>query len=110
MTPLGLATIAALMPDDIEVDIGDGTIDEAIRKSKSFKRDYDLRIIILSFFILSFFQKDSQAEADKRYTSVGALGKSGGRVESSDVRRSSTLHAARCHQIPLDFFRTLFFG
>ncbi len=42
MVPLPLATIAALTPDDIEVDIWDEPVHGRIDDSTEFKRDYDL--------------------------------------------------------------------
>jgi Radical SAM superfamily/Domain of unknown function (DUF4070)/B12 binding domain len=42
MVPLGLATVAALTPDDIEVDIWDEAVHGLISDETDFKKDYDL--------------------------------------------------------------------
>jgi hypothetical protein len=42
MAPLGLATVAALTPDDIEVDIWDEAVHGLIGDNTDFKKDYDL--------------------------------------------------------------------
>jgi radical SAM superfamily enzyme YgiQ (UPF0313 family) len=42
MVPLGLATVAALTPDDIEVDIWDEAVHGLIHDDTDFKKDYDL--------------------------------------------------------------------
>jgi radical SAM superfamily enzyme YgiQ (UPF0313 family) len=42
MVPLGLATVAALTPDDVEVDIWNEAVHGLISDSTDFKKDYDL--------------------------------------------------------------------
>src|SRR5712664_3521369 len=42
MTPLGLATVAALTPEDIEVDIWDEGVHGLITEATGLKKDYDL--------------------------------------------------------------------
>lgn len=42
MAPLGLATLAALSPDDIEVDIWDEAVHGTISDDSNFQKDYDL--------------------------------------------------------------------
>jgi radical SAM superfamily enzyme YgiQ (UPF0313 family) len=42
MVPLGLATVAALTPDDIEVDIWDEAVHGLVRDDTHFEKDYDL--------------------------------------------------------------------
>jgi radical SAM superfamily enzyme YgiQ (UPF0313 family) len=42
MVPLGLATVAALTPNDIEVDIWDEAVHGLIGDDTDFKKDYDL--------------------------------------------------------------------
>ncbi len=42
MAPLGLTTIAALTPDDVDVDIWDEAIRGPIDENTEFKKDYDL--------------------------------------------------------------------
>jgi radical SAM superfamily enzyme YgiQ (UPF0313 family) len=42
MVPLGLATVAALIPDDVEVDIWDEAVHGLISDNTHFKKDYDL--------------------------------------------------------------------
>ena len=42
MAPLGLATVAALTPDDIDVDIWDEAVHGLIGDDTDFKKDYDL--------------------------------------------------------------------
>jgi radical SAM superfamily enzyme YgiQ (UPF0313 family) len=41
MAPLGLATVAALTPDDIEVDVWDEAVHGMISDGTDFKKDYD---------------------------------------------------------------------
>ena len=42
MVPLGLATVAALTPDDVEVDIWDEAVHGLVSDSTDLKKDYDL--------------------------------------------------------------------
>ena len=42
MVPLGLATVAALTPEDVEVDIWDEAIDGPINAGTQFKKEYAL--------------------------------------------------------------------
>ena len=42
MVPLGLATVAALTPDDIEVDIWDEAVHGLVSDDTDFEKDYDL--------------------------------------------------------------------
>jgi len=42
MAPIGLATVHALTPDDIDVDIWDEAVHGLIGEDTAFKQDYDL--------------------------------------------------------------------
>jgi hypothetical protein len=42
LTPLSLATVAALTPDDVDVDLWDEGVQGLIHESTSFDKDYDL--------------------------------------------------------------------
>ena len=42
MVPLGLATVSALTPNDVEVDIWDEAVHGLISDNTDFKKDYDL--------------------------------------------------------------------
>ena len=42
MAPLGLATVAALTPEDIEVDIWDEAVRGQVAEATDFKKAYDL--------------------------------------------------------------------
>ena len=42
MVPLGLATVAALTPDDVEVDIWDEAVHGQVGDATDFKKNYDL--------------------------------------------------------------------
>jgi hypothetical protein len=42
MVPVGLATVAALVPDDVEVDIWDEAVHGLISDTTHLKKDYDL--------------------------------------------------------------------
>ena len=45
VSPLGLATVAALTPDDIEVDIWDEAVHGQVGDTTDFKKNYDLAAV-----------------------------------------------------------------